>query len=308
MPVRGRVPGFPVLHSTAHPISEISRGNSMRSFLPPILFLFAALAPAVSRADIPEPDKAFLDEAIPILRQETAKATGGPQNESGVMAGVRNVLVERRKMLTELGEKHSLTDLPGIATQDEYDAEVMTGLRQIVEHGAQADTTRPSPAALAPIQGALESLPPLGKQPVPFMVLGYSELAIAKGDSLVAHGTPAGLVDHVILGKIAEATDLAIKEGEGFFGDSAARSLRQELVLARIRCPKDHAIYKLNAMKNQVKDDGGISTLYYLQCSTCGDPRVIEFPQELASRLNRMAEKQKQAKPGVPAPTQVVQP
>ena len=282
----------------------------MRPYLPPVLFalVFATLTPALSRADIPEPDKAFLDEAIPLLRQETAKVTGGPQNEPGIITGIRNLLVDRRKMLAELGEKHALTDLTGIATQDEYDAEVMTSLRQVVEHGAQSDTTHPSSAAAAPVEGVLETLPSLGKQPVPFMVLGYSEMAIAKGDSMVDHGTPAGVVYHVVLGKIGEATDLAIQEGEGFFGDSAARSLRQELVLARMRCPKDHATYKMNAMKNQVKDDGGISTLYYMQCSKCGDPRVIEFPQELASRLNRMSEKQKQAKPAAPAPSQVVEP
>lgn len=279
--------------------------------LPPVLLVFTlvgSIVPAVTRADVPLPDQAFLDDAIPPLRASTEKATGGPQNVAGAMSGIRDLLVERRKVLAELGEKHKLTDLTGIATQDEYDAEVMTSLRKIVQLGAASDTTHPSPVAVQPIEERLESLPSLGKQPVPFMVLGYSEMAIAAGDSLVARGTSAQLVDHVILGHIVAAADLAIKEGEDFFGDSAARSLRQELVLARLRCPKDQATYKMNAMKNQIKEDGGISTLYYVQCSKCGDPRVVEFPQELASRLNRMTDRQKQAKPAVPARSQVVEP
>jgi hypothetical protein len=283
---------------------------SMRH-VPPFLLLFALLAiitPPASRAETPEPDKAFLDEVIPPLRASTEKASGGPQNAAGAMAGVRDVLTERRRVLAELAKSHKLTDLTGIATQDEYDAEVMTSLRQIVQKAAASDTAHLSPIVVEPIEGRLESLPPLGKQPVPLMVLGYSEMAIAAGDSLVAAGASAPTVDRVVLGHIAAATDLAIKEGEDFFGDSAARSLRQELVLARLRCPKDQATYKMNAMKNQIKEDGGISTLYYMQCSKCGDPRVIEFPQELASRLNRMSERQKQAKPGVPTRSQVVEP
>jgi len=308
----GRVRGTPraTLDGPRYPRQMSPEAISMRH-VPPFLFvltLVGLIVPVATRADVPEPDQAFLDEAIPPLRASTQKTTGGPQNIAGAMSGVRELLVERRKVLAELGEKHKLNNLTGIATQDEYDAEVMTSLRKIVQLGAASDTTHPSSVAVQPIEGRLASLPSLGKQPIPFMVLGYSEMAIATGDSMVAQGTSAQLVDHVVLSHIAAATDLAIKEGEDFFGDSAARSLRQELVLARLRCPKDQATYKMNAMKNQIKEDGGISTLYYMQCSKCGDPRVIEFPQELASRLNRMSEQQKQAKPGTPARSQVVEP
>ena len=282
----------------------------MRSHLLPVVILLALVSSltGAARADIPEADKAFLEEAIPLLRAATEKATGGPQNVAGAMAGIREVLAERRKMLAELAEKHNLTELTGIETQDEYDSEVMVSLRRILQTSGSSDTMHVSDAATQPIEGALAKLPPLGKQPIPFMVLGYSEMAIAAGDSMTAHGAAAPIVDHVVLGHISDATDLAIKEGEDFFGDSAAHSLRQELVLARLRCPKDQATYKMNAMKNQIKDDGGISTLYYMQCSKCGDPRLIEFPQELASRLNRMAERQKQTKPAEAAPTQNVEP
>jgi hypothetical protein len=282
----------------------------MRSHLLPVVFAMSLVSslPARARADIPEADKAFLEEAIPRLREATDKAAGGPKNVTGAMAGIRELLAERRKMLAELAEKHKLSDLTGIETQDEYDSEVMVSLRRIVQISASSDSMHVSAAATQPIEGALAGLPPLGKQPIPFMVLGYSEMAIAAGDSMVAHGSGATIVDHVVLGHISDATDLAIREGEDFFGDSAARSLRQELVLARLRCPKDQATYKMNAMKNQIKNDGGISTLYYMQCSKCGDPRTIEFPQELASRLNRMAERQKQSKPGEAARTQNVEP
>ena len=282
----------------------------MRSHLLPVVFVMSLVTslPAPARADIPEADKAFLEEAIPRLRETTDKAAGGPKNVTGAMAGIRELLAERRKMLAELAEKHKLSDLTGIETQDEYDSEVMVSLRRIVQISAPSDTMHVSAAATQPIEGALAGLPPLGKQPIPFMVLGYSEMAIAAGDSMVAHGSGATIVDHVVLSHISDATDLAIREGEDFFGDSAARSLRQELVLARLRCPKDQATYKMNAMKNQIKNDGGISTLYYMQCSKCGDPRVIEFPQELASRLNRMAERQNQSKPAEAARTQNVEP
>ena len=273
-----------------------------------VLTLLAVIVPVATQADVPQPDQAFLDAAIPPLRASTEKVSAGSHNMSAAISGIREILVERRRALAELAEKHKLNDLTGIATQDEYDSEVMASIRKIVLLGAGADTTHPSPVAVEPVEGRLDALPSLGKQPTPFMVLGYSEMAIEAGDSLMAHGISAQLVDHVVISRIADATDLVIKEGEDFFGDSAARSLRQELVLARLRCPKDQATYKMNAMKNQVKGDGGISTLYYMQCSKCGDPRVIEFPQELASRLNRMSEKQKQAKPAAPSKSQVVEP
>jgi len=282
----------------------------MRSHLALLVFaLLAGVSPNMSRADIPEADKSFLDDAIPPLRAITEKRTGGPQNAAGALSGVRDLLAERRRTRTELGKKHPLTDLTGIETQDEYDSEVMASLRQIVTHSAVAsDSGHFSAAAIQPIQAALDALPPLGKHPIPLMVLDYSEMALTVGDSLVARGSPAPLVDHVILGQIGEATDLAIKEGEDFFGDSAARSLRQELVLARMRCPKDNSTYKMNTMKNQIKEDGGISTIYYVQCAKCGEARSIEFPQELASRLNRMSEQQKQAKRATPARSQMVEP
>jgi hypothetical protein len=287
-----------------------SEAISMRSHLTVlVLLLLAGVSPKLSRADTPEPDKSFLDDAIPALRAVTTKRTGGPGNAAGALSGVRELLAERQKTLAELGKKHPLTDLTGIETQDEYDSEVMTSLRLIVTHSSvSSDTAHFSATAVRPIQAALDALPPLGKQPIPLMVLDYSEMAITVGDSLVARGNSPALIDHVLLAQIAAATDLAIKEGEDFFGDSAARGLRQELVLARMRCPKDQSTYKMNTMKNQIKEDGGISTIYYVQCAKCGEARTIEFPQELASRLNRMADRQKQTKPVTPARSQMVEP
>ena len=101
-------------------------------------------------------------------------------------------------------------------------------------------------------------------------------------------------MDRFLHENILSAVELSLA-GEDLFSDSAAKAPRQELVLARLRCPHDGGIYKVNTMKNQLHDTGDISMLYYLQCSTCAEARVIEFPQELASRLNRMAQEQKQA-------------
>jgi hypothetical protein len=283
----------------------------MRSYLLTFLMLssFHLLgSPRASRADIPEADPAFLDDAVPSLRALTDKALEGPPNVAGSLSSIRDLLALRRKVFADLGKKHPLTDLTGIATADEYDADVLASLRRIGAAAMASDTARPGDAALQPIEGALASLPPLGKQPFPLIVLTYSELALAVGDSMVSRGSPAMVVDHVVLDHIVAAADLALNEGDDFSGNGPSHNLRQELVLLRLRCPKDRSTYLQNTEKNQVKETGDISTLYYLQCSKCGEPRIVEFPQALASRLNRMAEMQKQVKPAAPTRSQIVEP
>lgn len=210
------------------------------------------------------------------------------------MAGLRNVMAERQRVLKELFKNHPPTNLTGIETQDQYDAEVLQSVRRVLAMGGGKDSTAGQMAALPDLEGALASLPSLGKKPIPFIVLGYTELALAVGDSVVSRGSSRGAVDRVLMASILAAAELSM-EGEDFFGDSAAKGPRQEFVLARLRCPHDGNIYKVNAMKNQLHPTGDISMLYYLQCSECAEARVIEFPQELASRLNRMAVEQKQA-------------
>ena len=246
------------------------------------------------RAEVPEPDQPFLDAAIPPLAEVTEKVLAGPQTPEGAMAGLRKVLAERQRVLTELHKSHAPTNLTGIETQDQYDAEVLQSVRRVLAMGAGKDSTASQMAAVPALQAALAALPSLGKKPIPFVVLGYSELALAAGDSVVAAGSSPAAVDRALLYSILAAAELSM-EGDEFFGDSAAKGPRQEFVLARLRCPHDGNIYKVNAMKNQLHESGNISMLYYLQCSDCAEPRVIEFPQDLASRLNRMAVEQKQA-------------
>jgi hypothetical protein len=283
----------------------------------PLLLVFVSGAPVLSRAEtpagdrpneIPTADQAFLDNAIPPLREVTDRAVAVSQSVSGAMTGLRDLLGERRKVLHDLQQQHPITDLTGIETGDQYDAQVMVSVRRVAAAGAASDTTHPAQETIEPIEGALDALPDLGKAPIAFMVLGYTELALATADSLIAKGASPSLVGHVVLDHVVTATDLAVRVGEDFFGNSASQSSRQDLVVARLRCPKDGSVYKLNAMKNQVHEEGDISTLYYLQCMKCGEARLIEFPQELASRLNRMAERQKQTKPAQPARSQSLEP
>ena len=263
-------------------------------FACPVLLFCVATSSVPVRAEVPQPDQPFLDAAIPPLNEVTEKSLAGPQNTEGAMAGLRKVLAERQRVLTELFKSHAPTNLTGIETQDQYDAEVLRSVRRVLAMGAGKDSTAAQMAALSDFEAALAALPSIGKKPVPFIVLGYSELALAVGDSAIARGNSRGAVDRVLLNSILAAADLSMG-GEEFFGDSAAKAPRQEFVLARLRCPHDGNIYKVNAMKNQLHETGDISMLYYLQCSECAEARVIEFPQELASRLNRMAVEQKQA-------------
>ena len=259
-----------------------------------VVLFCVATAPTSVRAEVPEPDQPFLDAVIPPLREVTEKNLAGPQTAEAAMAGLRKVLAERERVLTELYKKHAPTDLIGIETQDQYDAEVLQSVRRVLAMGAGRDSTAAQMAELPALEAALAALPSLGKKPVPFVVLGYSELALAAADSVVAGGSSRAGVDRVLVASILAAAELSMA-GEDLFGGTAAKGPRQELVLARLRCPHDGSIYKVNTMKNQLHDTGDISMLYYLQCSTCAEARVVEFPQELASRLNRMAQEQKQA-------------
>jgi len=167
----------------------------------------------------------------------------------------------------------------------------------------------PSVEQIAMFESALGNLPDLGKQPLAFMVLVALEQTVNAADSLVAHQEMTrSQAAATALGFAQTALDQAKFGNKDFLTESGRDDFRQSSVILRLRCPKDQGVYKLNDIKSRVAGVGDISRIYYLQCSVCAEPRAISFPLELASRLSRLAVRQKQVRPATPRASYSLEP
>jgi len=273
---------------TSHP--------NLRAGLLAVGILIAFAAPA--RAERATIDEDFLKPQIAkveALTQEMLKEDHGPLES---LEATRKLALTRHEALLELDSRHPLTTFDGIETQDRYDSVVARSLYKILDAGFHADSTAAPGDVVAKFSKALGPFPDLGPTPVGFMVMGLADLVLAGYDKVVQEH-PA--VSKLALAKAATqllyaGTYIHHVSHEDQFADANASDFRYSSVIMRLRCPKDGGTYRVMNNKNKVNETGEISTVYYLECTTCKDTREIEFKLDLQTRLNQMADKQKMKK------------
>lgn len=269
------------------------------------LIAFGLLAAGVlpARAVIPESDTDFIDSHLPAIKTVRDETLAKPVTALNIYEGIRRIADLRQEAMAELNAVHPLTDVDGIETLDDYDYEAVLVLDELASTFTEADTTAPRPEQLRQFNAVLGGIPSLGETPVGFMVFGIADLAFTVADTLWADPavsrpelakTAVNLI-HVATERYTEArakdnvVDPAFVKKAGRF--------RTNSVIMRMRCPKDDSVYRIVDIRNRGDAEGNILSTYYIQCQVCEDPRVIEFVQEIQSRLNRMADRQKGQKP-----------
>lgn len=245
-------------------------------------------------ADPPQPDQAFLDEQIPQVETMARELLAAPHSPRGSMEGVKALLIQRQSAINQLGQRIRLSSFDGIRTQDLYDESVVRALHEVVLAGIAADTTAPPDEDVFLYAEAMSGLPPLGQSPVPFMIVGMAQSAVTVADTLVSRGLlPRASADKLSLRAVHHATEAyEAMQGDLLTADKVA-GFHESAVLIRLRCPEDDGQYQVNHVKTRGSQDGAISRVYYLQCTVCAKPLAVEFPQELASELNRRTKRQK---------------
>jgi hypothetical protein len=219
-----------------------------------VLFLFLAGVglPLQAGAEPAELDQEFLDMQVPLVlaaaREESLKVATPAQ----ALEATSRLLILRREALVQLEGRVPLFTFDGIETQDAYDHVVVTAIHGLISPVAEADTT--FPAEHSPyFNEVVGSLPDPGSSPVPFMVLGIAELAIATADSLWSDPTiPQQAVAKLALRMIHASSTLYEVSRSDAFAAASATSFRQSAVLMRLRCPKDGGRYRKNGMKTKV--------------------------------------------------------
>ena len=200
---------------------------------------------------------------------------------------------EPGEALGELAQLHPLTQFDGIETQDRYDEKVVLALLPIARAGVEADSTLPAEEDAVAFNAAMGKLPPLGPNPVGFMVLSVVQGSLAAADSLRRlPDYPAGSADKLALRLIRHLTSDFAAAREDFIRQAKVDAFRQSSVIMRLRCPRDGSPYKVSDMKNNLSDSGQVSTIYFLNCTGCDSPESLHFRLEVASRLNQASEKQ----------------
>ena len=256
--------------------------------------LLATMAPwSPAEAQLAHLDQEFLDTHVPLIDAAITEDPEGVKNAVDALDATGRLLTFRQEALWTLDSRVSLTTFDGIATQDAFDHLVVQALDDILTAGAAADSTFPIEHS-ALFNEVMGPFPDLGNTPAPFMVLGLAQMAIAAADSLwsdprIPQAAVAKLATHLIHAGTT-IYDATISDA---FATAGSSSLREGSVVVRLRCPKDRGTYRINTLKNKVSTEGDIHTLYYLQCTVCADPAVLEFRQELTSKLNKMTDKQK---------------
>ena len=264
--------------------------------------LFApGLLPRHAGARIAEPDQAFLDREIPAAAALAAQAVPGVTGPEEALNLVRQILDRRQTALAGLGTTLSLTSFDGIETMDRYDREVLLALDAVAGAGVETDPTLPPEAQAVRFSEVMGTPPDLGDKPVAFMVVELAEILTTTVDLLANDPTaPAPGPAKLALRFLFNATTAYRTVQDDFLVASKAEAFRQSSVILRMRCPRDGATYTVNTMKNKVGATGEISTLYYLECPVCHIPEAVEFPLELATRLNRASERQRLKTPPKP--------
>lgn len=245
-------------------------------------------------AEIPVVNREFLNSHVPAVRALAEEPVDGAQDAAMLL---KRILITRAQAQQDLFQVEPEGSLDGIITMDTYDDEAVLALYAVTENYVQQDPVLPPDDYLIRFQQLTSGAPDLGNAPVGFMVLGMTGMLLNAADSLKQDpDLDPGIVDKTAVQMSHLGTDLFHKAYSDAQEDpTLARSSGQfyrSSVILRLRCPKDNGTYELTNMKNRVDDNGDIYSLSYVACSVCGDSRVIEFRQELASRLNRMNERQ----------------
>ncbi len=253
-----------------------------------------------------EPDSTFLRSQEAAIEAMAAGGMPKAQSPEGAVEVIRGLLARRDAALRELGKTLPLTQLDGIETQDRYDGAVVDAVNRIAAAAVAADSTLPPEQEAILFQKRLGPMPELGDKPVAFMVLGAAGDAVAGADS--ARGDPGlspGSADKLALRLILHGTTVYRRSHDDLIMAAKADGFRQTSVILRMRCPQDGGSYRVTDMKNKIEPDGSIATLYYIKCNICYAPDVVAFPQVLASRLNKAADRQKlKDKPKPARPTE----
>ena len=256
-----------------------------------LLATFAWWSPA--EAELATPDQEFLDTHIPLIDVAVSEDPEGITSTVDALEATGRLLTFRQESLWKLHSRVPLTTFDGIATQDAFDHEVVKALADIMTAAATADTTFPVEHS-ALFNEVMGPFPDLGNAPAPFMILGLAEMAINAADSLwsdprIPQAAVAKLATHLI----QAGTTVYAGASADAFATAQSSSMREGSVVVRLRCPKDGGTYRINTLRNKVYAEGDIHTLYYLQCDICAEPALLEFPKELTSKLNKMADRQK---------------
>ncbi len=255
--------------------------------------VLAALArPAL--AEPAHPDEAFLKAREAAVQEILDRSKDTMSSPEGALQVIRKLLRERDQALVDLQPRQPLTTFDGIETQDRLDRTVVLALNEVVNRGIAADTTLPPEPLAVRYTRVLGPMPELGDKPVAFMVLEMAKVAVAAADTVSrAPDFPERAAAQLAERLIKHATNHYAEIDADLILGAKAKSLRQTSVVMRLRCPKDGGTYNLVNMKNKVYEDGSVSTIYWLNCSTCGSPLALEFPLELMSRLNEAGQPQR---------------
>jgi hypothetical protein len=275
----------------------------------PVGALAALLVSVPAGARLPKPDQAFLDRETQQLEAVRDSLLAGPDSPSATLDGVRVLLAARGDAVSRLEMQLPLTSLDGIETLDLLDDAVVRDLHALVAPVAVDSSMFDQDDAFL-FAEAMVGVPPIGEAPVGFMVLTFTELAVAASDSVeeVAHigQNQAALL---AVNAIQHVTDLYLSLDEDVVTQDHRASFRYSSVLYRLRCPNDQSGYEIASEKNRVLEDQSLARVNILVCPVCGDSLEVTFRLVLPSALHqRTPEQHLDQKPQTPRPSGEVEP
>jgi hypothetical protein len=248
---------------------------------------------------MPEADTVFVETHLSEVEKAVSETLDQPVSAMSVLDGIRRIATLRRGVMETLDRTLSLSSLNGIETLDTYDHGATLALYDLTAAFVAQDSTPPQADHLQRFNRVLGGFPTLGETPTGFMVFGVVDLALIVADTLWSDpGLSRPTLAKTVIRFIHVGTDLYHEvHVESLAGDltqaTKTDSFRRNSVIMRLRCPEDDSVYKVVDIRNRVSEDGGINSVYYLQCQACRDKRVVEFRDEFKSRISKMAERQK---------------
>jgi hypothetical protein len=268
-------------------------------------FLLSAAPGAAAWAGVeavrPTADSTFVES----VRPEVARIRGEGESSPGTLPAwraVRRLYALRVERLTELAGIHPLYTVTGAATQDAVELEILTAMHGLSGAAVQADSVLPSQEEASLLAMVMRDAPPLGEKPTGFMVLGFTGLAIAATDSLVRAGSVTDLeAARLGLRLVSHATTLHVDA----YSDPLLALGHDEFLtgafLTRLQCPNDRSRYTTMGARTRLTGTD-LYRVYDLVCPVDSTSLEIEFYQRMASRLYKMAPRQK-IKKGVEGPS-----
>lgn len=257
-----------------------------------VLAASGLLPPAPAAARLPSPDRTFLAEETAAFRTLTDTLLTRTGSPTATLNGVRELLAARERAVRRLEEILPITGLDGIETLDLLDDVVVHDLNTLVQTEA-IDTTGVSEEDAFLYAEAMVGIPPLGQAPVGFMVIAFTQIAVAAADSVEAAAhLGENRVSHLALNAIRHATDLYVSLDEDLVSQDRKATFRESSVLFRLRCPQDGAGYALARERNRVLSDRSLARVSILVCTACGDTLEATFPLVLPTALHQRTEEQ----------------